>query len=84
MNCEALHKAVHLNYIYIKELSVLWTLNSSNVFFFFAIKMKELLHRVKKELDILHTIKRMKANCILHFLSRNCLLKHVIEGKIEG
>jgi hypothetical protein len=32
----------------------------------------------------LHVIKRGKGNWIGHILSRNCLLKHVIEGKIEG
>jgi len=31
---------------------------------------------------ILHTIKRTKATWIGHMLRRNCLLKHVIEGKI--
>jgi hypothetical protein len=30
---------------------------------------------------ILHTINRRKANWIHHILLRNCLLKHVIEGK---
>jgi hypothetical protein len=35
-------------------------------------------------LDILHTIKRRKANWIVHILLRNYLLKHVIEGKLEG
>jgi hypothetical protein len=38
----------------------------------------------KKERNILHTIKRRKANRISHILRRNCLLKHTIEGKIEG
>jgi hypothetical protein len=33
---------------------------------------------------ILQTIKRRKANWIGHILRRNCLLKHVIEGKREG
>jgi hypothetical protein len=42
------------------------------------------LHIVKEEGNILHTIKRRKAHWIGHLLSRNCLLKHVIEGKIEG
>jgi hypothetical protein len=28
--------------------------------------------------------KRRKANWIGHILRRNCLLKHVIEGKLEG
>jgi hypothetical protein len=29
-------------------------------------------------------IKRRKANRIGHILRRNCLLKHVIEGNVEG
>jgi hypothetical protein len=44
----------------------------------------EVLHRVKEERNIVHTIKRRKANRIGHILRRNCLLKHVIERKIEG
>jgi hypothetical protein len=35
-------------------------------------------------MNILQTMKRRKANSIGHTLRRNCLLKHVIEGKIEG
>jgi hypothetical protein len=37
-----------------------------------------------EERNILHAIKRRKANWIGHNLRRNCLLKHVIEGKLEG
>jgi hypothetical protein len=48
------------------------------------VKNEEVLHIVKEEGNILHTIKRRKANWIGHILRRNCLLKHVIEGKIEG
>jgi hypothetical protein len=44
----------------------------------------EVSHRVKEERNILHAIKRRTANWIGHILSRNCLLKHVIEGKLEG
>jgi hypothetical protein len=40
-------------------------------------------YKVKKERNILHKIKRRKANWIGHILRRNCLLKHVIEGKLE-
>jgi hypothetical protein len=39
---------------------------------------------VKEERNIVHTVKRRKANWIGHILRRNCLLKHVIEGKLEG
>jgi hypothetical protein len=42
------------------------------------------LHRVKEERNILHAIKRRKVNWIGHIFCRNCLLKHVIEGKLEG
>jgi hypothetical protein len=49
------------------------------------VRNEEMLHRVKDEWNILlDTIKRRKANWIGHILRRNCLLKHVIEGKREG
>jgi len=44
----------------------------------------EVLHKVKEERNVLHTIKRRKANWIGHILRRSCLLKHVSKGKIEG
>jgi hypothetical protein len=48
------------------------------------VRNEEVLHRVKEKRNILHTTKRRKANWIGQILLRNCLLKHVIEGKIEG
>jgi hypothetical protein len=45
---------------------------------------EKVLPIVEEERNILHTIKRKKANWIGHILRRNCLLKHVIEGKLEG
>jgi hypothetical protein len=48
------------------------------------VRNEEVLHRVKQERNILRTIKRRKANWIGHILRRNCLLKHIIEGQIEG
>jgi hypothetical protein len=48
------------------------------------VRNEEVLHRVKEEKNILHTIKRRKANWIGRILRRNCLLKHVMLGKIEG
>jgi hypothetical protein len=50
----------------------------------FGPKIKEILHRVKEERNILNTTKRRKANWLGHILRRNSLLKHVTEGKIEG
>jgi hypothetical protein len=44
----------------------------------------EVLLAVKVERNILLTIKRSQANWIGHIWRRNCLLKHDIEGKIEG
>jgi hypothetical protein len=44
----------------------------------------EVLQRDEEERNILHIMKRRKANKIDHFLRKNCLLiKHVIEGRIE-
>ena len=40
--------------------------------------------RVKEQRNILHEIRKRKANWIGHILRRNCLLQRVIEGKIKG
>jgi hypothetical protein len=48
------------------------------------VRNEEVLHRVKEEMNIVHKIKRRKTSWIGHILRRNCLLKHGIEGKIEG
>jgi len=47
------------------------------------VRNKELLRRVKEKRKVLHTIKRRKTSWICHILSRNCLLKRFIEGKIK-
>jgi hypothetical protein len=39
---------------------------------------------VKEERNNLHTLKGRKDNWIGHILRRNCVLKHVTSGKIEG
>jgi hypothetical protein len=41
------------------------------------------LQRAKEERNILQTTKSRKAVWIGYILRRDCLLKHVIEGKIE-
>ena len=48
------------------------------------MRKNEVLHRIKQERNIIHTIKRRKGDWIGHILRRNCFLKCVIEGKIEG
>jgi hypothetical protein len=47
------------------------------------VRNAEVLHRVKEERHVLHALKRRKTNWICHILRRNCLPKHVIEGKME-
>jgi len=44
----------------------------------------EVLQRAKDERNILNTITRKKSAWIGLILHRNCPLKHVIEGKMEG
>jgi hypothetical protein len=48
------------------------------------VRNEELLYRVKEERNNPHTIKRRKVNWIGYISRRNCFLKHVTEGKIEG
>jgi hypothetical protein len=47
------------------------------------LRSKEVLHRVKEERNILHTVIRRKDKWTGHVLRRNCLLKHIIERRIE-
>ena len=44
----------------------------------------EVLLRVNEQRNILHKIRKRKANWIGHILCRNCLLQRGIEGKIKG
>jgi len=41
------------------------------------MKDEEVLHRVKEENNVLHTIKRRNINRIAHVMGRNCLPKRV-------
>ena len=49
-----------------------------------SLRNEEILLRVNEQRNILHEIRKWKANWIGHILRRNCLLKQVIEGKIKG
>ena len=48
------------------------------------VRNEEVLLRVNEQRNILHEIRKRKANLIGHILRRNCLLQRVIEGKIKG
>jgi hypothetical protein len=45
---------------------------------------KDVLLRVKEQRNILHEIRKRKANWIGHILRQNCLLRRVTEGKMQG
>jgi len=48
------------------------------------VRNEEVLLRANEQRNILHEIRKRKANWIGHILRRDCLLKRVIERKIKG
>ena len=48
------------------------------------VRNEEVLLTVNEHRNMLHEIRKRKANWIGHILRRNCLLQQVIEGKIKG
>jgi len=48
------------------------------------VKNEEVLHRVNEKNLILHARQGRKAKWTGHIFRGNCLLKHFIEGNIEG
>jgi hypothetical protein len=48
------------------------------------VRYEDVLLRVKEQRNILHEIRKRKANSIGDILRRNCLLQRVTEGKIQG
>ena len=48
------------------------------------VRNEDVLLRVKEQRNILHEIRKRKANWIGYILHRNYLLQQVIEGKIKG
>jgi hypothetical protein len=48
------------------------------------VRNEEVLLRINEQRNILHEIRKRKANWIGHIIRRNCLVKKVIEGKIKG
>jgi len=48
------------------------------------VRNEEVLLGVKEQKNILHEVRKRKANWIGHILRRNCLLQRVTEGKVQG
>ena len=48
------------------------------------VRNEEVLLTVNEQRNILHEIRKRKANWIGHILRRNCLVNRIIEGKIKG
>jgi len=48
------------------------------------VRSEEVLLTVNEQRNILHEMRKGKANWIGHILGRYCLLQQVIEGKIKG
>ena len=46
-------------------------------------EIKKCSQRVKEQSNIIQTINRRKANWTGHILGSNCLINHVIEGRVE-
>jgi hypothetical protein len=49
-----------------------------------SVRNEEVLLRVEEQRNIIHDIRKGKANWIGDILRRNCLLQRVIEGSIKG
>ena len=47
------------------------------------VRNEEVLLQVNEQRNILHAIRKRKANWIGHILRRNCLLNQVMEGKTK-
>jgi hypothetical protein len=48
------------------------------------VRNEDVLLRVKEQRNILHEIRKRKANWIGHIVRRNCLRQRVTVGKIQG
>ena len=49
-----------------------------------SLKSEEVIRKISKERNTVHAVNRRQDNWFGHFLRRNCLVKDLIEGKIEG
>jgi hypothetical protein len=75
---------VSIDQKYLKSFEMWCWRRLENISWADYVRNEEALHRVKKKRNNLHTTQRREANLIGHIWHRNCLLKHVNEGNIEG
>jgi len=62
----------------------MWCWRTEKISWTDRVRNEEVLHGIREERNYLTHSKRRKANWIGHILCRNCLLEHVIKGKIKG
>lgn len=46
------------------------------------VRNKDALLTVKEQRNVVHTVNRGKSNWMGHILRRNCMLRHIIKGRI--
>ena len=73
-----------LNFFYLESFEMWCWRRMENISWTDHMRNEDVLLRVNQQRNILHEIRKRKANWISHILRRNCLLKQVIEGKIKG
>ena len=80
------HYLLSMCQVYIKVGIRSKTIQNHYILFAHAthVRNEEVLLRVNAQRNILHEMRKQKANWIGHILRRNCLLQQVIEGKIKG
>jgi hypothetical protein len=59
----------------------MWCWRSVYISWTDRVRNEEVLHRDSEDRNILHTVKRRKANWSGHILHRNCIFTRIIEGK---
>jgi len=68
---------------YLESFEMLWS-RMEKINWTDHVRNEEVFLRVNEQRNILHEIRKRKANWIGRILCRNCLLKQVIEGKVKG
>jgi hypothetical protein len=71
-------------YKYLECFEIWWWRRIEQISWTNHVKNEVVLHGVMEEMNVVHTMTRKKTNWITHILRRKGLLRHVIEGKVEG